>query len=204
MKEKATGLIKLCVSDDVMNHILVLTTPKVVWEKLENQYMSKMLVNKLFAIQCLYSLKMREEGDLQARVNAFNNILADLTRFGVNVDNEDKTIILICSLSNSYDNLVTTLTYGKKTITLNSISSTIFQHAQHRQSVDEGGENTSESLFIKECQDCGKGKGKAVSFEKKKRFNSKDRKTTECYGCKKIGNWKRKCPNKSGNNSYQM
>lgn len=28
MKEKAAGLIRLCVSDDVMNHILDLTTPK--------------------------------------------------------------------------------------------------------------------------------------------------------------------------------
>lgn len=36
IKDKATGLMGLCISYDEMNHILDLTTPKDVWEKLEN------------------------------------------------------------------------------------------------------------------------------------------------------------------------
>ena len=86
MKEKAASLIWLCISDEVMNYILDLTTPKDLWVKLENHYMSKTLMKKLSAKQRLYSLKMREGCDLQAHVNAFNNILVDLTRLGVKVD----------------------------------------------------------------------------------------------------------------------
>lgn len=74
MKEKVVGLIRLCVSDDVMNHILDLTTSKDVWEKLENQYMSKTHMNKLFTKQRLYNLKMQEGGDLHVHANTFNNI----------------------------------------------------------------------------------------------------------------------------------
>lgn len=77
---------------------------------------------------------------MQAHVNTFNNILADLTRLSMKVDDEDKTITLLYYLPSSYDHLVTTLTYGKKTITFDSISSTLLQQAQHRQSVEEGGE----------------------------------------------------------------
>lgn len=36
MKEKVAGLICLCVLDEVMCHILDLTTPKVVLDKLES------------------------------------------------------------------------------------------------------------------------------------------------------------------------
>lgn len=83
--------------------------------------MSKTLMNKLFTKQCLYSLKIQEGGDLQPHVSIFNHILTNLTWLGVNIDNEDKSIFL-CFLPNSYDHLVTTLTYGKESITLNVIS----------------------------------------------------------------------------------
>jgi hypothetical protein len=63
MKEKAAGLIRLCVSDDVMHLILDLTTPKEVWDKLESQYMEKSLMNKLYAKQRLYGLRMQEGSD---------------------------------------------------------------------------------------------------------------------------------------------
>lgn len=101
--------------------------------------MSKTLMNKLFTKQRLYSLKMQEEGKLQAHVNAFNNVIADLTWLGVKVDDEDKAIILMCSLPRSYDHLVITLTHMKETTILDSISSTLLQHTQCLQSIEEGG-----------------------------------------------------------------
>lgn len=62
-KENAACLIRLCVSDDTMNDILDLTTPKDVWKKSKNQYVSKTLRNKLFVKQHLYSLKLQEGCD---------------------------------------------------------------------------------------------------------------------------------------------
>lgn len=54
MKDKVEGLINLCVLDEVMYHILE------VWDKLESHYMTKTLMNKLFAKQRLQSLQMQE------------------------------------------------------------------------------------------------------------------------------------------------
>lgn len=54
---------------------------------------------------------------------------------------------------------------------------------------------------MKGGQDRGRGQGKTMICEKKKRFKFKDRETLEFYSCKKIGHWKRDCPNKSGNSS---
>lgn len=60
---------------------------------------------------------------------------------------------------------------------------------------------SGEGLFVKEGQNRGRGKGKEMIYGKKKRFKSKVRKITKCYGCKQIGHWNKDCPNKSGNST---
>lgn len=132
--------------------------------------MSKTFMNKLFVKHHIYSLKMQKRGDLQAQVNAFNNILADLTQLGVKGDDEDKAVILLYYLPRSYDHLVTTLTYGKESITMDSISSTVLQHSQHRQSVEEGEGSSGECLFAKGGHNRRRVKGKVVDSGKKNRF----------------------------------
>ena len=63
--------------------------------------------------QKLYGLKMQEGSDLAEHVNVFNQVIADLVKVEVKVDDEDRAIILRCSFQGSYERLVTTLTYGK-------------------------------------------------------------------------------------------
>lgn len=84
-------------------------------------------MNKLFAKQQLYNLKMQEGSDLQQHLNVFNNIITDLVRLGMMIDDKDKEIILLCLLPCSYDRyLVTNLTYGKCIISLDVIFATHF------------------------------------------------------------------------------
>ena len=42
-----------------------------------------------------------------------SSIIADLGKVDVKIDDEDRAIILLCSLPESYEHLVTKLTYGK-------------------------------------------------------------------------------------------
>lgn len=70
-------------------------------------------MNKLFVKQRLYILKMQKISNLQQHDNVINNIITDLVRLGVKIDDEDKTIILLYSLPGSYHYLVTTPTYEK-------------------------------------------------------------------------------------------
>ena len=87
--------------------------------------MSRTLTTKLYLKQKLYGLKMQEGSDLVEHLNVFNQLVADLARREVNVDDEDKAIILLCSLPPSYEHVVTTLTYGKKTIKIEDITAAL-------------------------------------------------------------------------------
>lgn len=95
----------------------------------------------------------------------------------VKINDEDKTIILLCSLLGSYDQFVTTLTYEKDTLSLDVIIFTLMSHSQRRQSIEEG--TLGYGLYVNEGKDCGRNKGKASSG--KKRSKSKNRKTVEFY-----------------------
>ena len=58
-----------------------------------------------------------EEGsDLAEHINVFNQLIVDLEKVDVKIDEEDRAIILLCSLPGSYEHLVTTLTYGKEDV----------------------------------------------------------------------------------------
>lgn len=70
--------------------------------------MSKSMTNKLNMKQKLYELKMQEDSNQQPHVNVFNQIMSDLLRLDVKIKDDDKAIILLWALPNSYEHLVTT------------------------------------------------------------------------------------------------
>ncbi|KAL0315375.1 UNVERIFIED_CONTAM: Retrovirus-related Pol polyprotein from transposon TNT 1-94 [Sesamum radiatum] len=90
--------------------------------------MSKSITNKLYLKQRLYGLKMQEGFDLAQHVNVFNQIITDLARLDVRIKDEDRAMILLCSLPFSYEHLVTTLTYGKETIKADETTTALLAH----------------------------------------------------------------------------
>ncbi|KAL0332845.1 UNVERIFIED_CONTAM: Retrovirus-related Pol polyprotein from transposon TNT 1-94 [Sesamum calycinum] len=117
LQQHAAGTIRLCLADEIMYHVMNLKSP------------------------C-------EEGfDLAQHVNVFNQIITDLTRLDVNIEDEDKAMILLCSLPFSYKHLVTTLTYGKETIKVDEITAALLAHYQQKQNARES--SYGDSLYVK-------------------------------------------------------
>jgi len=56
---------------------------------------------------------MQEGNDLAQHVNIFNQLITNLAQLDVKIEDEDKAIILLCSLPSSHEYIVTTLMYGK-------------------------------------------------------------------------------------------
>uniref|UniRef100_K4ALF2 Uncharacterized protein n=1 Tax=Setaria italica TaxID=4555 RepID=K4ALF2_SETIT len=73
-----------------------------------------------------------EGSDLAEHINAFSQMVTDLEQLGVTVDDEDKAIILLCSLPSSYEHVITTLTYGKESIKVEDITAALLAREQRR------------------------------------------------------------------------
>ena len=71
----------------------------------------------------LYDLKMEESLDLSHHINVFNKVIGNLKKVDVKFEDKDKALMLLNSLSTSptYENLVTTLTWGKETLELEDV-----------------------------------------------------------------------------------
>ena len=120
-----------------------------IWLKLESQYMSKSLSNKLNLKRKLYELKMAEGADLAQHVHTFNKIISDLLQINIKFDDENKAMILLSSLPASYEHLVTTLLWGKETLEFEEISGALLDHYQRKQN---SGESFGEG-FVRESKE---------------------------------------------------
>ncbi|KAE8699066.1 hypothetical protein F3Y22_tig00110597pilonHSYRG01396 [Hibiscus syriacus] len=192
LQQRVAGTIRLCLADEVMYHVMHLSSPDEIWRKLESQFMSKSLTTKLYLKQRLYGLKVQDDQDLAQHLNVFNQIISDLSRLDVKIEDEDKEMILLCSLPPSYEHMVTTLTYGKETIKVEEITAALLAHNQWKQNTWEISQ--TDSLYVKGNRDRRWKPEKAWSGKQNFRSKSRDKKTIHCYKCKKAGHMKRDCP----------
>ena len=82
---------------------------------------------------------MAEGSDLSQHINVFNYIINDLKQVNVKFKDEDKALMLLNSLpaSSTYENLVTTLMWGKETLELEDIISVLLSFNQRKKANDE-------------------------------------------------------------------
>ena len=70
--------IRMCLANEEMYHVMDKESPIAIWLKLQSQYMSKLLKNKLLLKKKLYGLKIAEGLALDQHINVFNQIISDL------------------------------------------------------------------------------------------------------------------------------
>ena len=61
-------------------------------------------------------------------LNFFNKIINEFLTVDVKIDDEDKALILLSSLSQSHDHIVTIILYGKETLILEEVTSTLLSN----------------------------------------------------------------------------
>jgi len=81
----------------------------------------KSLSNKFFMKKQLNNLRVKEGTPILQHLNAFNRILNDLLALEVKLAEEEKALLLLSSLSSSYDHLATTIMNGKETLKLEDV-----------------------------------------------------------------------------------
>ena len=130
---RCASTIRLYVADNIINNVIDEEDSAAdLWKKLEKLYLAKSLSNKLHLKRQLYALKMVEGGSLMDHMNTFNGILDQLQKVGVDIEEEDKALLLLTSVSDSYESVVTTLLYGKDTLEFENVQSSLLDHEKQR------------------------------------------------------------------------
>ena len=81
--------------------------------KVRDVYNKKNLSNKIYLKKQLYALRMKEGTLVLKLLNFFNKVIRELLAVDVKIDEEGKASILLSSLLQSYDHIITIMLYGK-------------------------------------------------------------------------------------------
>ncbi len=65
--------------------------------------------------------------------NDYNKIHVDLKKLDIKISDEDKALLLLNSLPNSYDHLITIVLYGKDEIKFDDVSNALTNNEYHKE-----------------------------------------------------------------------
>nr|GEV15760.1 reverse transcriptase domain-containing protein [Tanacetum cinerariifolium] len=113
------------------------TTTAGLWLKLESLYITKSLVNKLRLKDRLYIFRMKSVTSVQDHLDEFNTILIDLENLDVDIDDEDKAVLLVISLPASYKRFKKIMLYGnRETLSFDDVKSALLSKQKYDDDVE--------------------------------------------------------------------
>ena len=124
---EARAAIILCLERDVAFLVNEEATTVGVWLKLEKNFMTKTLTNRIYLKSKLYTCKMEEGTPVRDYVNKFDRIISDLKDIGVKIDDEDQALMLLLSLTKKYENIVQTLMLVDDTLTMDETRTSLLE-----------------------------------------------------------------------------
>ena len=80
-----------------------------LWKKLHDLYEKNTSSNKVFLMQKLYNLKMKEGASVAKHLNEFNIITSQLAFIKIVLDDEIRAILIMCSMPDNWENLIVSI-----------------------------------------------------------------------------------------------
>jgi hypothetical protein len=119
---------------------------------------------------------MAEGSDLRQHINVFNQVFSNLKRVDVKFEDENKALMLLISLpaSTTYENLVTTMIWGKESFESEDVIGAMLAFHQRKKVSDDNSQG--KGLIVKGIQKRGTSSNKAVSNDKNSWLKSRKRK----------------------------
>ena len=131
---------------------------------------------------------MKEGTSIADHLNAFNTLLVQLQSIEVKIPSEDKAITLLCSLPESWDHFVTSISLSSsETIEFDDVVASLLSEETRRRSHSET--STSEAMMVR-----GRSKERRPRKPSDSRSKSKGKKSKlKCWFCGKSGHLKKDC-----------
>ena len=152
--------------------------------------MKKSLVKRLYMKRKLYTFSMKEGTTTKDYLDEFNKLILDLEKVNVMLEDEDRALILLSSLPDSYEHFVDTLLYGRQTLTLKDVKNALESKDLKKRS-DLKYQVTGDGLVVKEKSEKKVYKDKKNKIQREN--DDKKKKKMKCYFCQKEGHYIKDC-----------
>ena len=116
INRQACGSIRLCLAKDQKYFVMREIKAKELWKMLADKYMTKSVENRLYLKKKLFRFQYHVGISMSKHLNDYNKILANLQNLEVEIKDMDKALLLLNSLTDTYDHLIITLLYRKNEI----------------------------------------------------------------------------------------
>jgi hypothetical protein len=186
----ARATIRMHLSESVYFTVQTCTTASELWKTLPDTYEKKVTATKIYLIQRLYNLRMKESDSIMARLNEYEGIISQLSTQGMTIDDELKALLLMSTLPASWETFVTTVCNASTAAVKYSetTSSIVSEDARRKTFVQNLG---SEAYTVQSTGDRQQHCGRSFSCgPNASRNRNKSRGSVTCNYCKKLGHVK--------------
>lgn len=125
INNKAHNTIILYRSDGVLKEVAKENTISNLWTKLKELFLKKSSAKRLYMKRKLYTFSIKERTIVKDHLDEFNKLILDLENVNIILEDKDRVLILLSSLSDSYENFVDTLLYGRQSLTLKDVKNAL-------------------------------------------------------------------------------
>ena len=167
---KARAVIGLTLSDEHLEHVRDCETAAAMWSVITDLFQRKTLLNKLACRRRFYSAKMAASEKAMAFISRVRQLSADCKAMGVEIDDKDVAMTVLCGLPDKYEHLIVAIDAAANddTLTMDFVKSRLLQEEQRileREGVSSGPDaalvNTQQQSVGRgtqapECEHCGK------------------------------------------------
>nr|GEX38901.1 retrovirus-related Pol polyprotein from transposon TNT 1-94 [Tanacetum cinerariifolium] len=147
---------------------------------------------RLYLKKKLYTYYTSPGTKLDDHIDEFNKLILDLANIDIEIEDEDHALVLLMSLSPSYENFVETLFYGRESLTMEDVLATL-NSRELRKRTEGTKEETSDGLYVRGRSDrSGKAhSGRSLRFKSSGRTGK-----LKCFIYHSESHLKRDCPMK--------
>ncbi|KAK2985417.1 hypothetical protein RJ640_003159 [Escallonia rubra] len=199
LDRKALATVRLSLTPQVAFNISKEKTTAAVMKALEKLYKKPSASNKVFLMKKLFNMRMSENGSVVDHLNDFNGVTNQLESVGINFDDEIRALLFLCSLPDSWNNLVTTVSNStiSGTLTLNDVVSSVMNDEMRRKTIGDGISSSTalsvESRGRQNNKQNNRGRSPTRGRSKSKGKSKSKGRTIVCWNCNKEGHKKNDC-----------
>jgi hypothetical protein len=144
-------------------------TMKELMDTLAKLYEKPSVSNKIFLMKRLFNMKMSEGGSIADHLNEYNTLSNQLSYVKVDFDDEVRALIILCSLPESWNDLVMDLSnyvFGSNALKFDDVVGVILSEEMRWKNTGETSSNALNMENRGRQKDRGKGLGNHRNYRK--------------------------------------